>query len=146
FVAELVPKEATIVAQRRTTPLFGLGLVDAVPEKALQDLAALERAVDASAAGIAAMVPDISKNRLAVGRFGWKDQNPTLFQFAGDAYINEMGISNPEFPNESCPQGDCSLLAGNPAPGLNDDGGDVVAFTDFMSFLAPPPRGPTTPA
>jgi CxxC motif-containing protein (DUF1111 family) len=141
FVGEVVPAAATIVALRRTTPLFGLGLVDAVPDKELQDLAALERIFDPSVAGIAAMVPDISRNKLVVGRFGWKAQNPTLFQFSGDAYLNEMGVTSPEFPNESCPQGDCSLLSGNPVPGLNDDGGDVVAFTDFMSFLAPPPRG-----
>src|SRR5437899_6780855 len=30
FVGEHVPPQATIVAERRTTPLFGLGLVDAV--------------------------------------------------------------------------------------------------------------------
>jgi CxxC motif-containing protein (DUF1111 family) len=27
-------------------------------------------------------------------------------------------------------------------PELNDEGEDVEAFTDFMTFLAPPPRGP----
>src|SRR2546428_10817620 len=32
FLAESVPAEATIVARRRSTPLFGLGLVDAVPD------------------------------------------------------------------------------------------------------------------
>ena len=32
FVGETVPPEATIVAHRLTTPLFGLGLVDAVPD------------------------------------------------------------------------------------------------------------------
>jgi CxxC motif-containing protein (DUF1111 family) len=53
-----------------------------------------------------------------------------------------MGITSPLFPNESCPQGNCALLAGNPAPGLNDDGDDVARFNDFMTFLAPPPRGP----
>jgi hypothetical protein len=33
FVGETVPPQATIVAGRRTTPLFGLGLVNAVPEE-----------------------------------------------------------------------------------------------------------------
>ncbi|HWT84207.1 MAG TPA: di-heme oxidoredictase family protein, partial [Myxococcales bacterium] len=61
---------------------------------------------------------------------------------SGDAYLNEMGVTNPIFPDESCPQGNCALLAGNPAPGLNDDGTGVERFNDFMTFLAPPPRGP----
>ena len=33
FVPEVVPPEATVVASRRTTPLFGLGLVDATPDR-----------------------------------------------------------------------------------------------------------------
>lgn len=38
-VGEQVPAEATIVARRRTTPLFGLGLVDALPDATLIELA-----------------------------------------------------------------------------------------------------------
>jgi CxxC motif-containing protein (DUF1111 family) len=87
------------------------------------------------------MTTEIRTGRARVGRFGWKAQVPTLFQFSGDAYLNEMGITNPEFPNENCPQGDCSALDHNPLKTLNDDGAGVVKFTDFMSLLAPPPRG-----
>ncbi|HKW68308.1 MAG TPA: di-heme oxidoredictase family protein [Terriglobales bacterium] len=146
FVGETVPPEANVVAKRRTTPLFGLGLVDAVPDQAFQNLAALERALTPATAGTVALVTNLSTGSMSVGKFGWKDQNPTLFQFSGDAYLNEMGITNPQFPNENCPQGDCALLAFNPEPGLNDDGTDVQKFTDFMSFLAPPPRGAITTA
>src|SRR5229473_2196149 len=141
FVGEVVPASATVTARRITTPLFGLGLVDAVPDEQLIQLARLEAATSPATAGTPSLTTEIRTGRTRVGRFGWKAQNPTLFQFSGDAYLNEMGVTSPEFPNESCPQGDCSLLSGNPVPGLNDDGGDVVAFTDFMSFLAPPPRG-----
>ncbi len=73
-----------------------------------------------------------------VGKFGHKAQVGSLYQFSGDAYLNEIGITNPLFPSENCPQGDCALLAANPAPGLNDDGADITAFTNFMSLLAPP--------
>jgi CxxC motif-containing protein (DUF1111 family) len=77
-----------------------------------------------------------------VGKFGWKAQVPTLFQFAGDAYLNEQGITNPFFPNENCPSGNCNELQFNPRPGLNDGGEDTRAVTDFMTLLAAPPRGP----
>ena len=77
-----------------------------------------------------------------VGKFGWKAQVPNLFQFSGDAYLNEMGITSPMFPDENCPQGDCNLLVCNTG-GVNDaDGADVAKFANFMRFLAPPPRGP----
>jgi CxxC motif-containing protein (DUF1111 family) len=90
------------------------------------------------------MVLEIRTGQMRVGKFGWKSQVPTLFQFSGDAYLNEMGITSPEFPNENCPQGDCAQLAFNPVPELNDNGEAVVAFNDFMTLLAPPPRGTIT--
>ena len=145
YLAEIVPPEATIVAQRRTTPLFGLGLVDATPDSVFYGLAAIEAHSPDGAAGIVSVVTNITTGQNAVGKFGWKCQNPNLFQFAGDAYLNEMGITNPQFPDENCPQGDCSILSCNPDPAMNDDGTGVQAFADFMSFLAPPPRGPVNP-
>jgi len=29
-----------------------------------------------------------------IGRFGWKDQHSSLLSFIGDAYLNEMGVTN----------------------------------------------------
>jgi CxxC motif-containing protein (DUF1111 family) len=142
FLAEKVPIEATIRTGRRTTPLFGLGLVDAVPDNYFQLLATLEAAAGGGTAGKVHMVNDPVHGGKSVGKFGWKAQVPNLNTFAGDAYLNEMGITNPLFPDESCPQGDCSLLSANPVPGINDTGSGVLAFTDFMTLLAPPPRGP----
>ncbi len=122
YIAEVVPPEATIVASRRTTPLFGLGLVDNVPDAAFKLIAALERFDPDGTAGVVSMVPDLTTGKQAVGKFGWKAQNPNLHQFSGDAYLNEMGITSPQFPNENCPGGDCSYLSCNPFSGVNDDG------------------------
>ena len=146
YVAEEVPATANVVAQRITTPLFGLGLVDAVPDATLLQLAADQARKSPSTKGTPNMVLEIGTGLTRVGRFGWKAQVPTLHQFSGDAYLNEMGVTNPEFPAESCPQGDCAALAYNPFPTLNDDGENVAAFTDFMTLLGPPPQGPVTPA
>ena len=130
-----------MTAQRRTTPLFGLGMVDATHTSTFLGLALIQAVLHPSTAGTPSVVTDPTTNRLALGKFGWKAQVPSLFVFSGDAYLNEMGITNPIFPDESCPGGDCSLLAANPAPGLNDDGQGVEKFNDFMTLLAPPPRG-----
>jgi CxxC motif-containing protein (DUF1111 family) len=147
YAAEVVPAEATLRSGRRTTPLFGLGLVDAVAEDSFRLLARTQAAFFPGQAGRVAVVRDIAAGRDAVGRFGWKAQNPSLFQFAGDAYLNEMGITSPDFPEDNCPQGDCELLARcNPARGVNDDGSAVIGFRDFMLLLGPPPRGTITPS
>ena len=144
YLPEIVPGEATITAGRRTTALFGLGLVDAVPDSTFYALAALEKFFLDKVAGTVSVVTNLTTGLPAVGKFGWKDQNPTLFQFSGDAYVNEMGVTSPQFPDENCPGGDCASLSCNPHPELNNDGEDVQAFADFMTFLAPPPRGAIT--
>jgi CxxC motif-containing protein (DUF1111 family) len=88
--------------------------------------------------GHANTVFNISGGQSSVGKFGWKAQVPTLFQFSGDAYVNEMGITNPQFPTEQPPLGDPSTIANcDLVPGVENDGEDVQAFTDFMAMLAP---------
>jgi CxxC motif-containing protein (DUF1111 family) len=144
FRGENVPPAATIVARRRSTSLFGLSLVDATSDTTFVALAAQQVARNDGTAGRAAMVDNLAAGMQTVGKFGWKAQVPTLFQFAGDAYLNEMGITNPFFPTENCPSGNCNELQFNPRPGLNDGGEDTQALTDFMTMLTAPPRGPIT--
>jgi CxxC motif-containing protein (DUF1111 family) len=145
FLREFVPAQATIVTQRRTTPLFGLGFVDATPDATFIALAAQQAARNPATAGRVAFVTNFVAGTRTVGKFGWKAQLPSLFQFAGEAFLNEMGITNPEFPNENCANGNCNDLARNPAPGLNDTGDGVRQLTDFMLMLGAPSRGLITP-
>jgi CxxC motif-containing protein (DUF1111 family) len=144
FTGEVVPAEATIQAGRRTTPLFGLGLVDAVPDVVFKSIARNEARFSPSTAGRPNMVTDVVSGHTRVGKFGWKSQVPNLMHFSGDAYLNEMGITSPLFPNENCPGGDCTLLSCDLVPDPEDDGTDVEAFHDFMTLLGPPPRARTT--
>jgi CxxC motif-containing protein (DUF1111 family) len=95
-------------------------------------------------AGRVSVVDNIRAGMKTVGKFGWKAQVPSLFQFSGDAYLNELGITTPDFPNESCPQGNCAELTFNPAPGINDDGSGPIVLTNYMSLLAAPPRSAQT--
>ena len=136
FQPETVPGVAMIVAHRRTTPLFGLGLIDATPDSVFVALAQTEAARNDGTAGRVALVDNIAAGMQTVGKFGWKAQVPTLTQFAGDAYLNEMGITSPDFSAENCPRGDCTELAFNPQPALNDTGAGVRALADFMGDFA----------
>ncbi len=141
FVGEVVPPEANVVAQRRVNPLFGLGLVDAVPDQFLMDLAQFEQDFTPATAGRVNVVTDVASGQPRVGRFGWKCQIGTVLTFAANAYQNEIGVTTPFFPMENCPQGDCALLAANPAQtNPNDTNETPMMFADFVTFLAPPPR------
>jgi len=138
-----IPADATIVAQRQTTPLYGAGLIEAIPDKDIQALAQRKKAD--GVLGRAALVQDVASGDMRVGRYGWKAQQATLLSFAGDAYLNEMGITNRLFPTENAPNGNQTLLAQfdhvaeledtiDPATGK----ADIDKLADFMRLLAPP--------
>jgi CxxC motif-containing protein (DUF1111 family) len=90
---------ATIFAGRMTTPLFGLGLVDSLPDGRFDTLASREPAAIRGLVNrvtIALANPADSSQHVGgtrVGRFGWKAGVPNLGQFSADAYLNEMGIT-----------------------------------------------------
>ncbi len=139
---EVVPPEANVVAQRVATPVFGLGLIEAIPDAALIDAAA--RSKPDGVRGRAAMIVDIETGNRRVGRLGWKAQHASVLAFAADAYNNEMGITNCFFPIENAPNGKRELLAHfnigtdvedviDPATGL----ADVDKAANFMRYLAP---------
>jgi CxxC motif-containing protein (DUF1111 family) len=97
----VLPPDTNVFARRVPIPLFGAGLVEAIPD---QTLLALEDPHDRNGDGIsgrAALVVDVETGDRRVGRFGWKAQHATLITFGADAYRNEMGITNDLFPQES---------------------------------------------
>jgi hypothetical protein len=110
YVAEIVPRRATVSATRITTPLFGLGLVDAVTDATLLELARMQARNSPATRGTPNLVTEVGTGATRVGRFGWKAQVASLHQFSGDAYLNEMGITSPDFPVENDPQGDRAAL------------------------------------
>jgi CxxC motif-containing protein (DUF1111 family) len=133
--AEPVPSGANVVTRRRTTPLFGLGLVDATPETVFEELA---RRQPASIRGRVARVHDLAAGEPRMGKFGWKAQTPSLRQFSGQALLFEVGITSPEFPVEQPPFGDTSLLAGcDLVPDPEAGAAEIERMTEFMSLLAP---------
>lgn len=146
---EVVPAEANIVVRRVTTPLFGAGLIDAIPDSEI--LLGTLRRKPAGIAGKVSVVHDIVTGENRIGRFGWKAQQATLLVFSGDAYVNEMGITNRFFPEENAPNGNAALLTRfDQVAGLEDrlDPNDGKTGTDrladFMRLLAPPARGAAT--
>ncbi|MGZ4972044.1 MAG: di-heme oxidoredictase family protein [Limisphaerales bacterium] len=147
-VQEVVPAEATIIAHRKTTSLLGAGLIEAIPDNVILRNAA--RPKPDGVKGRAAIVYDIATQTNRVGRYGWKNQQATLLSFAGDAYVNEMGITSRLFPTENAPNGNTYLLqqfdmVTDPEDHVDSTGmADIDRLATFMRFLAPPQPGPRT--
>jgi CxxC motif-containing protein (DUF1111 family) len=131
---EVEPDDAQIRnVGRRTQPLFGLGLVDAMPDAFFEQLAREQPvSIRGVVQSVTVVLPDPRDNSQfigskRVGRFGWKAQVPGLLTFSGDAYVNEMGISTQScfrgrtilaFAEEGYPNGN------QPPEGCN--GGDLA--------------------
>jgi CxxC motif-containing protein (DUF1111 family) len=164
---------ATIFAGRVTTPTFGLGLVELIPDGTIQGIASAQ---PTSIRGNVVMSTvqltsgGFTRGQNRVAKFGWKNVHSTLSDFAGDAYLNEMGITTTscaggqvvrDFATENranraptnavingCPDDlvpgvddDFAAEENNCAGGLSETQDDVEAFADFMRDLAPAPRG-----
>lgn len=123
-----------VLTERRTTNVRGTGLIEAIDDA---EILAEEVAQQDTVAGRAAIITDVASGRERVGRFGWKSQHATLDAFAGDAYRNELGITNELFADEIALPADL-LLALDPTPDPEAPVGAVSALADFMRFSAPP--------
>ena len=149
----ILPPEAVIIARRIPIPLFGAGLVEAIPDATILSLADPDDRDGDGVSGRASVIRDVETGDPRVGRFGWKAQHATLITFGADAYRNEMGITNDLFREElgfgvSAEQ----YRRCDPMP----DPEDVIDpatrrrgidnFASFMRFLAPVARAPETPA
>jgi CxxC motif-containing protein (DUF1111 family) len=101
-IQERVPETETVRATRRAVNLLGDGFVEAVPDQALVEIGQQQcKASNGRICGQWLLVPIVeAPGQLGVGRFGWKDQQASLLSFAANAYLNEIGITNPLFPDE----------------------------------------------
>ena len=145
-----IPDDVTVIARRAPIPLFGAGLVEAIPD---DTLVALEDPFDRNRDGVsgrAAFVVDVATGDRRVGRFGWKAQHATLLAFGADAYRNEMGITNDLFQQESVFEVAAETMQRcDPLPDPEDvrerstGRRGIDNFESFMRFLAPAPRGPS---
>ena len=139
-IQERVPDSETIRTTRISLNLLGDGFVEAVADQTLIDLSRDQcKASHGKICGQVLYVPIVeAPGQTGVGRFGWKDQQVSLLSFSGDAYINEMGITNRLFPDE------VTKLC-NTAPEPNNqpdpDGfADIDRFTRFMRATKAPAR------
>jgi CxxC motif-containing protein (DUF1111 family) len=139
-IAERVPESENVRTLRVSLNLLGDGFVEAVSDSTLQALARRQsRETGGRIHGEALIVPIVeTPGHTGVGRFGWKDQHASLLSFAGDAYLNEMGITSRLFPDEVTRICD-DAPEPNSRPGA-DGLEDVDRFARFIRATKAPAR------
>jgi CxxC motif-containing protein (DUF1111 family) len=143
---------------RIPTPVFGAGLIEAIPDAAIVANLQTQRP-RLKAMGIEGKPnrqgpgrANTSSNDGSITRFGWKAQNKSLLIFSGEAYNVEQGVTNELFPTERDETPTC-LFTAAPEDHTKFDKSkptevisDAMKFAIFMRFLAPPAPAPETPS
>jgi len=139
-IQERVPESETIRTFRLSLNLLGDGFVEAIADQTLVDLSKQQcKSSHGTICGQVLYVPIVeAPGQMGVGRFGWKDQHASLLSFAGDAYLNEMGITNRLQPTEVT--NICnSASEPNDTPGA-DGLADIDHFARFIRATKAPAR------
>ncbi len=153
FAAAIAAKN---ISFRIPTPLFGVGLVEALTEQTLIT-DSLNISGPQQSLGIVSGSFNRSGNDTTIARFGWKAQNKSLLLFSGEAMNVEIGVTNELFPEErtDTPDDQVSLSQScnlNPIPEdttevvdgeqsvspASDFSSQMVNFGAFMRFNAAP--------
>jgi len=146
---------------RIPTPVFGAGLIEQIPDKAIlanqvddaprkKELRIRGRPNIVLAGHAISGQANNNGNDGTVARFGWKAQNKSLLLFSGEAYNVEMGITNELFQTERDETPACQFAAvpnditKSDAKTLVEGIGAIEKFAFFARFLAPP--GPSRDA
>lgn len=122
--------EGTMHSLRVANPVIGLGLLEAVPEKLLAELADPN---DSNKDGISGRINRVwspTQQQTAVGRFGWKANVATVEEQNAGAALGDMGITSNINPTDNCPaaQKKCTQTAAI-------DNTDVEFQEDFLMEL-----------
>jgi CxxC motif-containing protein (DUF1111 family) len=139
-IQERVPDSENIRTFRISVNLLGDGFVEAVDDSTLIEISRKQCHKDrGQICGLALYVPVLeSPGVTRVGRFGWKNQHASLLSFSGDAYLNEIGITNRLLPDEVTDL--CNTVAEpNDKPGA-DGLTDLDHFARFMRATKAPAR------
>ena len=129
------------VSPRIAPAVFGLGLLEAVPERDIRAIA--ERDKPNGVRGKVNEVWDATQQRMVLGRFGWKANNGSLTQQSASAFIGDLGITSSLFPAENCSEAQTQCRAAPSAGSPEIDDARLHAVVLYEKSLAVPARRDT---
>jgi len=137
---EHIPVTENIRALRAALNTLGDGFVEAIDDSTLLAIAARQPEISAGRIhGEAIEVPVLeAPGETRIGRFGWKDQHSSLLSFIGDAYLNEMGVTNRLRPKDTTTVGKVTRDPEDVPDSLGL--ADIDHFAQFIRGTKVPPR------
>ncbi|MEA2142989.1 MAG: hypothetical protein QOI64_1419 [Solirubrobacteraceae bacterium] len=128
------------ISPRVAPGVFGVGLLEAVPERTILDRADPADEDGDGISGRANRVADARTRTRALGRFGWKANVPTVEQQNAGAFNGDIGITSPIFSDENCPLGQRACGRARTGGRQEIDAGKLARVTFYTRTLAVPAR------
>ena len=143
---EHIPATENLRELRAALNTLGDGFVESIDDATLLAIAADQpKQTRGRIHGEAIQVPIFeAPGQTRVGRFGWKDQHGSLLSFVADAYLNEMGVTNPLRLNDVTNVGKVTTDPEDKPDNLGL--ADIDHFTQFIRGTKVPPRDATLAA
>lgn len=95
------PAADILIGPRLAQPVYGSGLLEAISDSTIRALADPDDANHDGISGRTNEVWDRASGKTALGRFGWKANQPSLRQQTAEAFVNDIGITSSLIPQES---------------------------------------------
>ena len=132
--------EDILISPRVAPAMAGLGLLEAVSEKTILGFADEKDREKDGISGKPNYVWDEVHKKTALGRFGWKANQPSLRQQDAGAAVGDIGITSPLFPHENIAKDQTQALKApsGRSPELEQDFLDKLVF--YSKTLAVPAR------
>jgi CxxC motif-containing protein (DUF1111 family) len=136
--------DGAMFSLRNTPPVFGLGLLEAVSEETVLEVAESQKAHGVN--GRPNYVWDAIDKKQALGRFGWKANAPSLMQQTAGAFLGDLGVTSWVFRVNNCPPVQIACLNQDRANDPEIIDADMDDFELWLRTLAvPAPRETDNP-
>ena len=130
-----------LTSPRLAPPVFGLGLLEAIPDERLRELADPDDTNQDGISGRFNRVWDATSQSHRLGRFGWKANQPDLVSQIAAAFANDLGITSRLFPDEALTPSQGRRWAALPKGGEPELSDHILKrILRYQQTLAPPAR------
>ena len=133
--------DGVMMSLRNSQAMVGMGYLEAIAEKDILQVAQLQKAQGLN--GRPNYVRDDINKKQAMGRFGWKANQPSIRQQIAAAFSADIGVTSSLYPLTECTpvQHECMAAIKAPKPELRPELLDALTF--WTQALAVPERRDT---
>lgn len=132
--------ENTLFSARVAPQVIGLGLLEAIREKEILGQADPDDKNGDGISGRPNYVWDLARKKRALGRFGWKANQPTVAQQNASAFQGDMGITSTLLPHQNCGEKAEDCRRAPAMKGFEISKKDLAHVNTYVHLLAVPVR------